>query len=313
MKCLVQANTGLSDFMNKKTNIRLFLVLGLLILVAHACKKIPDPPENGNVSVFDDCIIPGKSSSVEIVTVNLQGYPKAGEKTEKVVKDLIKKMNPDVIAMQEVSSKADFLNLVGDLTDWEGVFYTIDESPWNLAYLYKTSEIELNESRTRVILTEDSYAFPRPPFEIYVTHKQLNIGFYLINIHLKCCGGTDNMDRRRDASQKLDNYIKSQRANDPVVLLGDFNDVISGSTPATNVFYNLVSSTSEYLFTDMSVALSGPGYWSYPSYPSHIDHIMVTNELFGNVDTAMVPMPDKCYQQYWINISDHRPVELVIK
>ena len=299
--------------MNRIINKKLYVLLGFLLIVLHSCERTPDQEGNGPVSVFDDCITPGSSNSFEILTVNLQGYPKAGEVTVNKMEELIKRLNPDVIALQEIATEADFSNLVSHLNGWQGVFYTINSSPWNLAYLYKTSEIELDDSRTRLILTGDSYAFPRPPFEIYVTHKNLNIGLYLINVHLKCCGGTENESRRRDASVKLDNYIKSERPNDQVIVLGDFNDGISGNSAETNVFYNLVSSASEYRFTDMDIALGSPGHWSYPSYPSHIDHILVTNELFGNTDTTMVLMPDRCYQLYWNNISDHRPVELILK
>ena len=112
---------------------------------------------------------------------------------------------------------------------------------------------------------------------------------------------------------KLDEYVKTTRPNDPVIILGDFNDIIRGNSNETNVFYNIVSSASEYRFTDMDIALGSQSYWSYPSYPSHIDHILITNELFGNIDTTMVLKPDKCYQLYWNNVSDHRPVELILK
>ena len=32
-------------------------------------------------------------------------------------------------------------------------------------------------------------------------------GMLIINNHLKCCGGSDNEERRRDASEKLKQYI----------------------------------------------------------------------------------------------------------
>jgi endonuclease/exonuclease/phosphatase family metal-dependent hydrolase len=163
-----------------------------------------------------------------------------------------------------------------------------------------------------VILTDDLYAFPRAPFEIFIIHKKTNICAYLINIHLKCCSGQDNEARRKNASEKLDNYIKTTRSSDPVIILGDFNDVITGSL-LNNVFYNLVSAPSEYLFTDMKIARGDEDWWSYPSYPGHIDHIVVTNELFSLIDTTITVRPDLCYSDYFENISDHRPVELILK
>jgi endonuclease/exonuclease/phosphatase family metal-dependent hydrolase len=297
--------------MKKKIN-RVFLILIIgANLFQQSCRKIPEPLPHAVETIFDKCISPGKSSLFEIVTINMQGFPKAGNVTVTNFRDLIKRINPDVIALQEISSETGFNNLLSSLTGWEGRFYPINNSPWNLAYLFKTSEITIDDSKTKVILSGDSYAFPRPPFEVFFTHKTLNISAYLINVHLKCC--TDGVVQRTDASKKLDNYIKTTRPTDPVIVLGDFNDVISGDTPSTNVFYNLVSAPSDYLFTDMNIAKGNQLGWSYPSYPSHIDHILITNELFGNIDTTMVLKPDKCYQLYWNNVSDHRPVELILK
>ncbi|MCX6300702.1 MAG: endonuclease/exonuclease/phosphatase family protein [Bacteroidia bacterium] len=291
----------------------LIVSLPLLLAIQQSCKKIPLPEKKEEVSVFDDCITPGSKTSFEIVTLNLEGYPKKGEETVSIVQELINKADPDIIAFQEIASENDFSALVDSLDGWESIFYTIDESPWNLAYIIKSSEIENDDSKTRLLFSDDSYAFPRPPFEIFITHKSLKISLYLINIHLKCCGGTVNEDRRRDASEKLQSYLTSQRMDDPVIVLGDYNDDISGKTYETNVFYNLASSASDYLFTDMGIALGSPGYWSYPSYPSHIDHILITDELFSNVDTTMVLMPDKCYPGYRYTVSDHRPVEIILK
>jgi endonuclease/exonuclease/phosphatase family metal-dependent hydrolase len=297
---------------------RQFLWIISILLIGSAvfqqsCRKISEPPSIDIKTVFDECINPGNSLSFEVATLNLQGYPKAGYRSVEVVRDLVKRINPDVIALQEMTSEAEFNNLLSELEGWEGRFYPVNNDFWNLAYLFKTSEVEIDDTKTRLILTGDSYAFPRAPFEIFVRHKTLKICAYLINIHLKCCSGTDNEARRRDASQKLDNYIKTTKASDPVIILGDYNDVIGGETSATNVFYNFVSAPSEYLFTDMHIARGSQVWWSYPSYPAHIDHIIVTNELFTRIDNTMTLRPDLCYSDYFDEISDHRPLELVLK
>lgn len=291
-------------------NVIPILLFGL-ILFQQSCHKISETPIPVEKSIFEECISSGNSSSFEIITINLQGFPKAGNITRSMVRELINRINPDIIVMQEMTSVTEFNKLIGELNGWDGRFYLIDNSVWNLAYLFKRSEISIDDSRTRLIFSNDFYAYPRPPFEIFVTHKTLNISTYLINIHLKCC--TDGETRRRDASEKLDNYIKTIRPSDPVIILGDYNDIISGESASTNVFYNFVSANSEYLFTDMDIAKGDPTGWSYPTYPSHIDHILVTNELFSHVDTTMVLRPEPCYLEYFDNISDHRPVELILK
>jgi endonuclease/exonuclease/phosphatase family metal-dependent hydrolase len=285
----------------------------IISVIQQSCRKTSEPPSPDSGTNFDQCISPGNSTSFEIVTLNLQGFPKAGYQSVMIVRDLINRINPDVIALQEMTTETDFLNLLDELKGWDGRFYPVYNSEWNLAYLFKTSEVSIDDSKTRLILTGDFDAFPRAPFEIYVRHKTLNISTYLINLHLKCCGGADNEARRRDASVKLDNYIKTTRPSDPVIILGDYNDIISGESSATNVFYNLVSATQEYRFTDMQIAKGSLLWWSYPSWPSHIDHILVTNELFSRIDTTIVLKPDPCYPGYFDNISDHRPVEMILR
>jgi endonuclease/exonuclease/phosphatase family metal-dependent hydrolase len=289
------------------------IILFFLLAIPASCRKTPEPP-SPHISVnFGPCITTGSPSSFEIVTFNLEGFPKAGSITILAVRDIILTLNPDVIALQEMTNESDFNNLLDELPGWDGRFYPLNNDEWNLAYLFKTSEVTIDDSKTRTILGPDDYAFPRPPFEIFVRHKTLNISAYLINLHLKCCGGSDNEDRRRDAAVKLENYVAASRPNDPVIILGDFNDEISGNSSINNVFYNFVSSTLDYLFTDMDIAKGSLLWWSYPTYPSHIDHILVTNELFSNVDTVMVIKTEPCYPDYFDNISDHRPVELILK
>jgi exonuclease III len=284
-----------------------------ILLSFGGCRKTPEPPMPGSPADFDNCITPGTESSFEIVSMNLEGFPKGGYQTIVIVKELIERTDADVIALQEMSSEADFNTLLEKMTGWDGRFYPVLNDVWNLAYLFKTSEVSIDDSKTKLILTGDSYAFPRAPFEIFVKHKALNISAYLINLHLKCCGGSDNEARRRDAAEKLDNYITAVRPSDPVIILGDYNDDINGDNSSSNVFYTFVASPSEYRFTDMHIAKGSLLWWSYPSYPSHIDHIMVTNELFSRIDTTKVLKPDPCYPDWFDKVSDHRPVELILK
>lgn len=129
------------------------------VLFQQSCLKISEEPK-GAGTVFDGCIETGNSSSFEIVTLNLQGFPKAGDKTIESVKDLIRSINPDVIALQELRSETEFNNLLMELEGWDGRFWPELNDVWNLAYLFKTSEVEIDDSRTRVIFTDDVYAFP---------------------------------------------------------------------------------------------------------------------------------------------------------
>jgi len=294
-------------------NLHIRYILFLFLLLSSGCRKTIEPPFPGKTVDFKACVQEGVTSTFEIVSINLQGFPKTGFLTILAVRDLINTVNPDVVALQEVIKESDFNRLLEELPGWDGRFNPEKNDEWNLAYIFKKSEITIDDSKTKIFYENESYAFPRAPFEIYLKHKTLNISAYIINLHLKCCSGYENEDRRRNAAEKLDNYIKSYHPDDPVIIVGDFNDSITGDNPEDNVFHIFVSAPSEYIFTDMHIADGSLLWWSYPSWPSHIDHILVTNELFTNVDTTLVLKTEPCYPDYFENISDHRPVELILK
>jgi endonuclease/exonuclease/phosphatase family metal-dependent hydrolase len=257
-------------------------------------------------------VIPGTSASLEIVTFNLEGFPKAGYTSVTAVAALIKAIDPDVVAFQEIAAEADFNRLVKLMTGWGGYFNPANNDEWNLAYLFKTSEIEVMASSEKLLFTDDTWAFPRAPYEIKVKHKPTALEFFLLNLHLKCCSGNDNENSRKSASLKLKNYLDTSRPKDAVVILGDYNDEISSSGASENPYLNFINDPAGYSFADMAIAKGSALWWSYPSFPSHIDHILVTNELFSSVDTTMVIKVSPCYPDYEAKVSDHRPVEVKI-
>ena len=290
---------------------KIFLLFIAIALVLASCRK---PPTTGNMGPdFSECLTAGTVNTFDIVTLNAELYPRQGEETARVLADLVQQMNADIIALQEISSEEEFNKLVDRLIGWEGAYYPINNSIWNLAYLYKISEISLKQAESKTIFNNDFYTFPRPPFEIHVTHIPTGIEAILINNHFKCCGGADNETRRRNATDSLHKYISDNYPDEPVIILGDLNDEIKGTSYETNVFWTMVSDTDNYRFTDMDIARGSVIWWSYPSWPSHIDHICVTDELFANIDTTIVFRLDPCYPDYPQIISDHRPVYLRLK
>jgi len=269
---------------------------------------VPTPPSPDDTGLFSACVTPGMASGLEVITFNVEGFPKEGYTSIAVVASLIRAIDPDVIALQEVASEADFNRLVTLIPGWTGLFYPINNSDWNLAYLFKNSEIELIPSSSRILFEDDFWAFPRPPFEVRVKYKRSGFEFYLVNLHLKCCGGEDNEESRRSASSQLKEYLDMNRANDAVIMLGDYNDEISSTSSSDNPFLDFVNDPGDYEFADMGIAKGSALWWSYPSYPSHIDHILVTNEIAVMIDTTVVIKASPCYSLYETNISDHRPV-----
>jgi len=290
----------------------LYFFIFLLIIGGGSCRKVPQPPSPDDTTLFAACVIPGTPQSLDIITFNVEGFPKEGYTSVTAVAALLKTIDPDVVALQEVASEGDFNRLLGLMPGWSGEFYPVDNDEWNLAYLFKTSEIEVYTSATRLLFEDDSWAFPRPPFEVKVKYKPAGTDFYLINLHLKCCGGDENEGRRRSASTQLKDYLDASRPDDAVVMLGDYNDEISSMSVNENPFLNFISDPENYLFADMSIAKGTELWWSYPDYPSHIDHILVTDEIRSLIDTTVVIKASPCYPDYNAVISDHRSVGIKI-
>lgn len=297
---------GLTTMTNQK---RLkYFAFAVLLLTMAACFKESLPPLPDEPDVFEACVISGTPATFDLVTFNVQGFPKNGYTSTAAFVSLIKAMEPDVVALQEVTTEADFNRMLNLLPGYTGKFYLTDNDLWNLAFIVKNSETDIIASTEKLLFENDSRAFPRPPFEISVKHKTLNLEVTLINLHLKCCGGDDNEKRRREASVKLKDYLDREKPIDNVVVLGDFNDEISSPHASENPFLNFIGDTQNYFFADMAIAAGSALWWSYPDMPSHIDHILVTNELAPLIDTTYVLKVSPCYPEYNRNISDHRPV-----
>ena len=114
---------------------------------------------------------------------------------------------------------------------------------------------------------------------------------------------------------RLENYISANFQNENMIILGDFNDELIDSDNVFNVFLN---NPDEYSFTDLGMAQESNywGYWSYPSWPSHLDHIIISNELFDDYQnigsSCHTILIDNTLSNGWSEynnyISDHRPV-----
>jgi hypothetical protein len=191
-----------------------------------------------------------------------------------------------------------------------------------LAYVYNTNTIQINSKYE--IFTSQPYwnAFPRSPQVLDCNFMGNN--YIIINNHFKCCGdGTlntndtnDEENRRLQAVTYLKQYIDNTLLGKRVILLGDLNDEIIDNT-ANNVFQDFINDNTNYLFTDMFIAEGNSIDWSYPTWPSHLDHILITNELFAdfqnfNSFVSVIRIDDYMgsWSNYENNISDHRPIGL---
>jgi len=265
----------------------------------------------------------GSDSTFEVMTWNLQNFPKNKETTVDYVAKVIHHLDVDIVGFQEIQSDSSFtlliekLNQIDSVNVWDGYRANSDEWEMNLAYLYKKAD-DITVGKIYEIYTDDQYAFPRHPLVMELLYKETPI--LIINNHLKAMGGEKKEARRRDANKKLKKFIDDNHPNSEVIILGDLNDNIV-EPEKQNVFWNFIEDSDNYAFADMEIATDSTSDWSYPYWPSHLDHILITNELFDEFEnpgsTIKTITIDKYlggnWNTYYKNISDHRPVAIKLR
>jgi endonuclease/exonuclease/phosphatase family metal-dependent hydrolase len=286
------------------------LLPAILLPLLHACLPGPEDKVNDpDLLRLEACVTQTNSHSLEIITWNVREFPIHQDKTIRLVADIIRRQDPDLIAFQEITNEEDFGDLIRILPGWDGVM--VAESDLNPAFLYKLSEIKLIGSAIP-LFQDDKYNFPRAPLMISVEH-QSGLRIFLINIHLKCCSGVENEYRREMAGEKLKKYLDDKLPMEKVILLGDFNDEIISHDGTRQIFSNFIKDSLHYAFTDMEIAGGDSKLWSYPGWPSHIDHILITDELFEIHTFTRILAYDACDTAYLVEISDHRPMMIRFK
>ena len=118
----------------------------------------------------------------------------------------------------------------------------------------------------------------------------------------------------------MEDYVNEYLSGENVIILGDLNDELN-EDPSNNVFQNFINDASNFKYTDMDIAYSSSSNWSYPSWNSHLDHILITNELFDEFESEGSSVQTIRLEEYFDNgwtdyvkyISDHRPVGLSLK
>ena len=264
----------------------------------------------------------GTEQTLDVLTWNIERFPKNGQTSIDYVIEIIEALDADLVALQEIDDDEAFQEVVHGLEGWQG--YYDDTYNTGLAYIYKSAEIDVLDVYS--IYENVSRQFPREPFVLEFNYR----GEYMIaiNNHLKCCGNGnlnasdpwDEERRRRDASELLESYIDENFESDRVILLGDLNDLLTDD-PDDNAFSAFLNAPGNYMFVDLPIAESSSSEWSYPNWPSHLDHILITNELFDAfalssafVQTIKVDaVLNGGFEAYDDDISDHRPVGLRIE
>lgn len=263
----------------------------------------------------------GTESTLEVMTWNIERFPKNGDTTLNYVVDIIEALDVDIVAIQEIDDLNYFNQLEASLDSYDGYIESVFFA--GLAYLYKPDIIQINNIYEIYTTAEYWNYFPRAPMVMDFNYKDDR--YILINNHFKCCGNgildldntNDEETRRYYANSLLKEYVESNFSDENVIILGDLNDILTDN-PRNNVFQMFLDDQDNYLFADYEIAAGQNSDWSYPSWPSHLDHILITNELFDelkddNSDIQTIKIEESLsggWPAYDRNISDHRPVAL---
>ena len=279
------------------------LILFAVCFIQTSCQNEPDNP----TKILNPCLSGYSGESLDIITWNAHEFPSNGDETIMRVSSEVLQIDADIVALQEVTNRDDFNKLLTMLPGYHGLIDA--KSELNLAFLIKSNSSFIPGSE-KIIFENNPYVFPRPPFIIAVTDKD-GSQIILINIHLKCCDGAENEFRRKSALEKLKKYLDDSLSTDKVIVMGDFNDEIADDN-ANYIFRGFLEDTLNYRFGDFSIASGNNSDWSFPGWPSHIDHFLLSNELFIRNYSVQCLKPDVCDSSYFINVSDHRPVLFVL-
>jgi len=305
----------------------LMIALAAAALLAGGCgtsetSRIAEPGP-GAQDLFDGLEF-GSADAVDIVTWNLENFPANDNNPSMSVRyaaHAVRALDADVIALQEIVGASAFTALLDSLPGWSG--YRAVGAPYdqNLAYLWRDATVTVTGDPYTIYGGEYS-AFPRRPLVLECTYAGQPL--VIVNNHLKCCGdnvivdGDDDDEeyRRLRAVGLLDDWIRAEHPGDAVIVLGDLNDRLTDA-PSANVFNVMLDAPDDYVFADLGLAEGSSANWSY-RYSSHIDHILVTDELFAPLDAAasevrtfrMDGYLESGWGEYETNLSDHLPVGL---
>lgn len=310
--------------MNPRLGKLLAGVLPALVL-AGGCgqteKSVAPPPANPFAAAKV-----GTDTTLEVATWNLEAFPKYTSRlptyvqgtptTVDLVVQAIEGMQADIVAIQEISNEngggPTFEQLVARLPGWDGRYQNTD-SYINIGFLFRTDGGLQFESAGHILNAYEN-TFLRIPYAMEATWNGIPI--VVIAVHLKAQESGDSDEaRRRESCLLLEEYVNAQYAGLRVFIVGDMNDELTDA-PEDNVFQNFLDQPESWRFTDLAIAQGPSSGWSFPGWPSHLDHILVTDELFPaladpNSATTVVPL-HTFISGGWSNydrfVSDHLPV-----
>lgn len=261
-----------------------------------------------------------KDLTLEVVTWNVEWFGDTGKGPEdddlqlQNVVNVVKTIDADIYALQEIASPVRFAQLVENLDDYGGFLSSFSQTQ-ETAFLFKRSAIDSLSGITLSSgdgFTRSNWANGRYPL---LFNFVANIGgeqqeFYMYNIHAKATFNDPPSDynQRLEASAELKEYLDINFSDKNVIVLGDYNDeVLKSVVNDNNSPYKNFDDDGEYSIITKN--LETKGYPSQSSFGSFLDHITITSELSDEylAGSERVEIPNYI-GNYLSTTSDHYPI-----
>ncbi|HDQ99510.1 MAG TPA: hypothetical protein ENN51_04405 [candidate division WOR-3 bacterium] len=263
--------------------------------------------------VYDSAITPrGVDSCLEIVTWNIENFPKASDSTLNRVQAAILRLGFDFYGIQEIQDTLAFIRLLAGLPGYAGLW---SRDSYGSFYM-KTGVIYKREmfvvSRVRPLFWNND-SVTRPPLEMSVsaTHNGRTLDFKLIVLHLKAGRSGADFAQRRATCRLLKEYIDGEVARgveERFVVIGDWNERLD-EPRETNSLQAFIDDSLGYQFLTWPFRSSSYHATHIPS-SRVIDHLMMTAGVGPDYEggrTETIRLDDEM-AGYLAVMSDHRPV-----
>ncbi|MBD3627328.1 choice-of-anchor J domain-containing protein [Cyclobacterium sp.] len=294
-----------------------------------------------------------QEETLDIVTWNIawfgsdlpyQGPEDPGRQLENV-SQLIRAMDADIYALQEITNLDQFQKLVASLEGYEAEISPAAsygasdfDAAQKLAFLYKTSTVIPITSRVLLqgVTSEDIGHYPAEPNRFWASGRlpflmeaETRVGgiqqtLSLVNLHARSNGGGESAANPRYAMRKFDatvlkDSLDQYYGTEALLILGDLNDDLDKTIADTNAFTVSGSETSFIRFMldkenyfPATLVLTQAGLRSYILSDNIIDHIILSNELAESYlsQSARIVVPEDGIANFLNNTSDHLPVKI---
>lgn len=267
-----------------------------------------------------------------VTTYNIRNFdndPDAGRTNLTELSRILKDVQSDVMAFEEIVNKTAFENLVKkNLTGYQ---YRVSEcggfGEQHLAVAYnpKTFDYVQHSEDLNFSGNGNKCGSLRPVFLVTLKHKESKKNFTFGVVHLKAGGNRRAMEQRWQQYTKL-MELSDKYAKENLVLLGDFNTTGYSIKDADyERFEDFISSSS---LRTMSEEIGCTNYWNGGNggkeyISSILDHIVVQDSNVSSVESVRVaahcrqhecrPATPQDLGISYQSVSDHCPVQVTFR